>query len=103
MWNTHASLFCDNIEAGQYLKDRYLLNPGKHPEIDLLKKLILLFIRQNGIRLSVSYVPSNLNPADPISRHPIKSAQRAEASRMVEVFTQHHLADYEQHTYLYYN
>ncbi|KAF9167035.1 hypothetical protein DFQ26_006053 [Actinomortierella ambigua] len=89
-WNMHVQLYCDNLSVCHSLEALHLPHPERNPRAQELMKKLRPFIRRNGIHLSVSHIPSHLNPADPISRHPITDTQRDLAKSKVLAFMLEH-------------
>lgn len=63
-------LYCDNMDVCQILRDRRIAHPVRQALIAEHLDSLISFVDENNIQLSILHIPSNLNPADPISRSP---------------------------------
>jgi hypothetical protein len=76
-------LHCDNQGVSFGLTNRRIAHPVRHCQINQLLTSLLSFMDDNQVRLSVVHIPSELNPADPISHHSPCDTERMLAHTML--------------------
>jgi hypothetical protein len=65
----HISLHCDNMSLCMVLNSHGVRHPGRHPLLFLIfLDELFAWIHLNHIKLTVSWIPSECNPADGPSR-----------------------------------
>jgi hypothetical protein len=82
--SNRIDLYCDNEGVYLALTNRRIRHPVKHSHVHTLLKSTLSFIDENNIHLSLTHIPSELNPADPLSRHPPNDYERARADFLLD-------------------
>lgn len=88
----HIHLYCDNQGVCLILRNRCTAHPVRHSRIEQLLKSLLSLIDDNDIHLSVSHIPSDANPADPLSHGPPKDTDLIMAADRVLAYckSSHH-------------
>ncbi|KAH7054849.1 hypothetical protein BKA57DRAFT_236768 [Linnemannia elongata] len=86
--SNHMHLYCDNQGVYLALRNHRIGHPANHPQINHLLNSVLSFIDKNNIHLSVLHIPSDLNPADPLSHHPPNNVNLAQADSLLNSVTQ---------------
>ncbi|KAF9361033.1 hypothetical protein BGX26_006355 [Mortierella sp. AD094] len=66
--NMQINLHCDHRGLCKTLERRAMRHPVKHAHLNVLFKALMSFMESNNIQLKVSWIPSELNPADELSR-----------------------------------
>lgn len=72
-------IYCDNLHVCQILRDRRIAHPVRQALIAEHLDSLISFVDENNIQLSVLHIPTNLNPADPISGCPKINSDRLRA------------------------
>lgn len=66
--NEHIHLRCDNTSVCLMLNERATRNPRRYPRVSALLTQLLSWMNSKNISISVTWIPSECNPADGPSR-----------------------------------
>ncbi|KAF9206980.1 hypothetical protein BGZ49_001461 [Haplosporangium sp. Z 27] len=62
------NLFCDHQGLCSTLQSRTMRHPQRHAHLNQHFSRLMNFMQTNDVRLNVSWIPSEYNPADSLSR-----------------------------------